>query len=194
MWPTLLRGSTSNSQQGRLSNALPAARRSTRRRCPARKVAQARLRRAQVLTGVKPRRETSFSRDVRPNRSFLVWSRGGLEIVAAADNAAVLYRKFAPGRVPRIAPPRPPRTHSIGKPRNASRSPARELAERAGHARASMSLDVYSHVMPPDEVRAEALLALGGFGETKSPLRGTSSLERRVSRGRNAARGIRRAR
>jgi integrase len=29
--------------------------------------------------------------------------------------------------------------------------PARELAERAGHARPSMSLDVYSHVMPPDE-------------------------------------------
>jgi integrase len=28
---------------------------------------------------------------------------------------------------------------------------ARELAERAGHARASMSLDVYSHVMPLDE-------------------------------------------
>jgi integrase len=33
--------------------------------------------------------------------------------------------------------------------------PARELAERAGHARPSMSLDVYSHVMPPDELRAE---------------------------------------
>jgi integrase len=30
--------------------------------------------------------------------------------------------------------------------------PARELADRAGHARASMSLDVYSHVMPLDEV------------------------------------------
>lgn len=30
--------------------------------------------------------------------------------------------------------------------------PARELAERAGHARPSMSLDVYSHVMPADEV------------------------------------------
>jgi integrase len=29
--------------------------------------------------------------------------------------------------------------------------PARELAERAGHARPSM-LDVYSHVMPPDEL------------------------------------------
>jgi integrase len=30
--------------------------------------------------------------------------------------------------------------------------PARELAERAGHARPSMSLDVYSHVMPASEV------------------------------------------
>jgi integrase len=30
--------------------------------------------------------------------------------------------------------------------------PARELAERAGHARPSMSLDVYSHVMPADEI------------------------------------------
>ena len=38
--------------------------------------------------------------------------------------------------------------------------PARELAERAGHARASMSLDVYSHVMPPDEVAADRLQTL----------------------------------
>jgi integrase len=38
--------------------------------------------------------------------------------------------------------------------------PARELAERAGHARPSMSLDVYSHVMPPDEVSSERFLAL----------------------------------
>ncbi len=37
--------------------------------------------------------------------------------------------------------------------------PARELAERTGHARASMSLDVYSHVMPADEVPVERLLA-----------------------------------
>jgi hypothetical protein len=29
--------------------------------------------------------------------------------------------------------------------------PARELAERMGHSKASMSLDVYTHVMPPDE-------------------------------------------
>jgi integrase len=41
--------------------------------------------------------------------------------------------------------------------------PARELAERAGHARASMSLDVYSHVMPADEIAADRLEAvLGG--------------------------------
>jgi integrase len=35
--------------------------------------------------------------------------------------------------------------------------PARVLAERAGHARASMSLDVYSHVMRLDECDPEAL-------------------------------------
>ncbi|MBA2359398.1 MAG: site-specific integrase [Actinobacteria bacterium] len=38
--------------------------------------------------------------------------------------------------------------------------PARELAERAGHARPSMSLDVYSHVMPPDEIAADKFLLL----------------------------------
>lgn len=37
--------------------------------------------------------------------------------------------------------------------------PARELAARLGHARASMSLDVYAHVMPIDEVPLEALRA-----------------------------------
>jgi integrase len=37
---------------------------------------------------------------------------------------------------------------------------ARELAERAGHSRPSMSLDVYSHVMPLEEVTAEQLQAL----------------------------------
>ena len=30
--------------------------------------------------------------------------------------------------------------------------PARVLAERAGHSKPSMSLDVYSHVMPLDEI------------------------------------------
>jgi integrase len=38
--------------------------------------------------------------------------------------------------------------------------PARVLAERAGHARASMSLDVYSHVMPLDEIPTSACLEL----------------------------------
>jgi integrase len=38
--------------------------------------------------------------------------------------------------------------------------PARELAERAGHSRPSMSLDVYSHVMPADEVAADTFLSL----------------------------------
>jgi hypothetical protein len=38
---------------------------------------------------------------------------------------------------------------------------ARELAERAGHARPSMSLDVYSHILPA-EVPAEALMAIIG--------------------------------
>ncbi len=38
--------------------------------------------------------------------------------------------------------------------------PARELAERAGHARPSMSLDVYSHVMPADEINVQKLASL----------------------------------
>ena len=38
--------------------------------------------------------------------------------------------------------------------------PARELAERMGHTKASMSLDVYTHVMPPDEAGADNLLPL----------------------------------
>ena len=38
--------------------------------------------------------------------------------------------------------------------------PARELAERAGHARPSMSLDMYSHVMPPDEIDSDRLRAV----------------------------------
>ena len=40
------------------------------------------------------------------------------------------------------------------------RCPGSELAERAGHARPSMSLDVYSQVMPPDEIDSERFLSL----------------------------------
>jgi integrase len=36
---------------------------------------------------------------------------------------------------------------------------ARELAERAGHSRASITLDVYSHVMPLEEAPVSALIA-----------------------------------
>ena len=38
--------------------------------------------------------------------------------------------------------------------------PARELAERAGHSKPSMSLDVYTHVMPVAEVVNERFLSL----------------------------------
>ena len=38
--------------------------------------------------------------------------------------------------------------------------PARELAERMGHSKASMSLDVYTHEMPPDEAEPAAVAAL----------------------------------
>jgi hypothetical protein len=37
---------------------------------------------------------------------------------------------------------------------------ARELANRAGHTKPSMSLDIYSHVIVPDEVNPEVLKAL----------------------------------
>ena len=46
----------------------------------------------------------------------------------------------------------------------AGRNPAeaREVADLAGHSRASESLDTYSHVMPLDELAAERLRALMG--------------------------------
>jgi integrase len=50
--------------------------------------------------------------------------------------------------------------HRRGSLWHASGMPARELAERMGHSKASMSLDVYTHVMPPDEAEAEKILSL----------------------------------
>ena len=38
--------------------------------------------------------------------------------------------------------------------------PAQELAERAGHAKPSLSLDVHSHVMPADEIPSERFAPL----------------------------------
>jgi integrase len=40
------------------------------------------------------------------------------------------------------------------------RDASSELAERMGHKHASMSLDVYTHVMPPDEADVAALRPL----------------------------------
>ena len=50
--------------------------------------------------------------------------------------------------------------HRRGTLWHASGMPARELAERMAHTKASMSLDVYTHVMPPDEAEKDRVLAL----------------------------------
>jgi integrase len=50
--------------------------------------------------------------------------------------------------------------HRRGSLWHASGMPARELAERMGHSKASMSLDVYTHVMPPEEATIERVSAL----------------------------------
>lgn len=50
--------------------------------------------------------------------------------------------------------------HRRGSLWHAGGMSARELAERMGHTKASMSLDVYTHVMPPDEAAAETILPL----------------------------------
>ncbi|CAN5221298.1 hypothetical protein BH18ACT12_BH18ACT12_17310 [soil metagenome] len=50
--------------------------------------------------------------------------------------------------------------HRRGSLWHASGMPARELAERMGHSNPSMSLDVYTHVMPPDEVPADKVQTL----------------------------------
>lgn len=52
--------------------------------------------------------------------------------------------------------------HRRGSLWHAGGMPARELADRMGHKKASMSLDVYTHVMPPDEVPIERILAVIG--------------------------------
>jgi integrase len=49
--------------------------------------------------------------------------------------------------------------------------PARELADRAGHSKPSMSLDVYSHVIVPDEVDPEVLKTLVVDDETAAKRR-----------------------
>jgi integrase len=38
--------------------------------------------------------------------------------------------------------------------------PVKAISERVGHARASMTLDTYGHVMPLDEVSVKTLVTL----------------------------------
>ena len=79
--------------------------------------------------------------------------------ITEASAYQAMTRACRNAKVPALPPARPsPSPHHDLAP--VRRPPARELAERAGHARASMSLDVYSHVMPPDEVESERVLSL----------------------------------
>ena len=52
--------------------------------------------------------------------------------------------------------------HRRGSMWHASGTPARKFVERMGHSKASMSLDVYTHVMPPDEADPARVAALIG--------------------------------
>lgn len=49
--------------------------------------------------------------------------------------------------------------------------PARELVDSAGHSKPSMSLDVYTHVMPVAEVSADRVEALLAPGLRPDPVR-----------------------
>jgi hypothetical protein len=51
--------------------------------------------------------------------------------------------------------------------------PARELANRMGHKQASMSLDVYTHTMPPDEADMANLLPRLGNARGSASLTGS---------------------
>jgi integrase len=79
----------------------------------------------------------------------------GLEVSAARQ---AMTRACRLAKIPHYSP------HDLRHRRltiwHQSGVPARELAERAGHSKPSMSLDVYTHVMPVDEVPTERFLSL----------------------------------
>ena len=79
----------------------------------------------------------------------------GLEVSAARQ---AMRRACRDAKIPHYSP------HDLRHRRltlwHQSGIPARELAERAGHSRPSMSLDTYTHVMPVEEIREERLAAL----------------------------------
>ena len=98
----------------------------------------------------------------RPRRAFLaIWVHGSSRTAPRSGACSRGSRRPPPTR--RCSAPAGTRrcrtttrtTSAIAGSRSGTSRgvPARELAERAGHSRPSMSLDVYSHVMPTDELR-----------------------------------------
>ncbi len=79
-------------------------------------------------------------------------------MAVSVDTTAYGYRLGRLAKIPHYSP------HDLRHRRltlwHQSGVPARELAERAGHSKPSMSLDVYTHVMPVAEVVNERFLAL----------------------------------
>jgi integrase len=79
----------------------------------------------------------------------------GLEVSAARQ---AMSRACRNAKIPHYSP------HDLRHRRltlwHQSGVPARELAERAGHSRPSMSLDTYTHVMPVAEVAEKRFAAL----------------------------------
>ena len=79
----------------------------------------------------------------------------GLEVSAARQ---AMTRACRLAKIPHYSP------HDLRHRRltlwHQSGVPARELAERAGHSKPSMSPDVYTHVMPVADVASERVLSL----------------------------------
>jgi integrase len=106
-------------------------------------------------------RSGAWRRSRRPARSRIrVPERKVFQGITEASAYQAMSRACKNAKVPHYSP------HSLRHRRitiwHQSGVPARKLAERAGHSKPSMSLDVYSHVMPADEVPVERVTALIG--------------------------------
>lgn len=64
----------------------------------------------------------------------------------------------ADGVHPALPPARPPAPSPLALARQGI--PAREIGDRAGQRQIAVTLDVYTHTMPLDEVSAERFLSL----------------------------------
>jgi integrase len=96
--------------------------------------------------------------DTRDNTKLCSKCGQRLPVAEFRANAKAMLRACRNAKVPHYHP------HDLRHRRisiwHQSGVPARELAERAGHARPSMSLDVYSHLMPADEVSTDKFVSL----------------------------------